>query len=101
MGTLGFKKLSMFPSFLFFASLSCFSCVALQTFFPQWHFSRLASPIVPQFKRLSQSGQIAYPSASRIGGFIIFLILAFLPGNCNTHCRFLIRVHCVNQKVCW
>src|SRR6267378_3190252 len=104
MVALGFKKLSMFPSFLFFASLSCFSCLTLQTFFLRWCFSRLVSLIVPQFTWLSQSGQTAYPSALRIGGIvilIILLILAFLPGICNTYCRLLIRVHLVNKTVCW
>jgi len=70
--TLGFKKESIDPFFFFLVSLSCLPRASLQAFVPRWRFSRFASPMVPQFMRVLQSGQMAYPSASRIGcGFRI------------------------------
>ena len=74
-----------------------------QIFFPQWHFSRLARLIVPQLTRLSQSRQMAYPSASRIGSavWIILSMFAFIPGICDTYYRLLNSAHVFNQIVCW
>ena len=104
----GFKKLSIVLSLLFFA-LSHFSWAAWQTFFSQWGFSRLANPIVPQFTWLSQSGQTAYPSASRTGGTLKVVVVytycqfltVFTHGIHYTYYRFSkLRIHFFIQIVC-
>ena len=67
---------------------------------------RLASPIVPQFTWLSQSGQTAYPSTLRTGtslelGLIILLsIFAFIPGIYDTYYKLLTRIHIYNPIFC-
>ena len=56
------NKVGCFASF---SSLWCFAFAFKQVFIPQWFFSRLASPAVPQWIRVLQSGHTAYPSVSR------------------------------------
>jgi len=58
------NKVGRFASF---SSLWRFAFAFKQVFIPRWFFSRLASPAVPQWIRVLQSGHTAYPSASRTG----------------------------------
>jgi hypothetical protein len=69
------KKLSSDPFLIIFWSWSsCLAHLALfswQTFFPWCRLSRFASPTAPQFMRVRQSGQIVYPSASRMPSCVV------------------------------
>ena len=74
-------------------------CLDRQIFFLRWHFSRIARPIVPQLTWVSQSGQMAYPSASRIGSavWIRLSMFAFIPRTWSCDTYLLISVHFFNQ----